>query len=105
MIKSIKANELSAQVKGGSYLSLTASPFDVTVSTPIRTRMPAIRCMRCNPRGIELILPLSLSLSLWTFSCIKFHSLSHAYMYINDTCKFIFIQRWLSKDYLLDGFL
>ena len=33
---------------------------------------------------------LSLSLSLWKFSCIKFHSLIHASMYINDACNFIF---------------
>ena len=27
---------------------------------------------------------------VWKFSCIKFHSLIHAYKYINDACNFIF---------------
>ena len=27
---------------------------------------------------------------VWKFSCIKCHSLIHAYMYINDTCNFIY---------------
>ena len=28
---------------------------------------------------------------VWEFSCIKFHSLIHAYMNINDAVNFIFI--------------
>ena len=27
---------------------------------------------------------------VWKFSCIKFHSLIHAYMYVNDAYNFIF---------------
>ena len=27
---------------------------------------------------------------VWTFSCVTFHSLIHAYMYINDACNYIF---------------
>ena len=30
---------------------------------------------------------------VWTFSCITFHSLIHACMYINDACNFIFIHQ------------
>ena len=30
---------------------------------------------------------------VWEFSCITFHSLIHAYMYINEACNFIFPQQ------------
>ena len=30
---------------------------------------------------------------VWKFSCIAFHSLIHAYIYINDACNFIFIHQ------------
>ena len=42
---------------------------------------------------------------VWKFSCLTFHSLIHAYMYINNPCNLISTHQQLSKGYLLDRFL
>ena len=88
---------------------------------PTEDRINSQRYGKTEAWNIMLLLLSGLSLSLclcdvcmctsgavntlcfvWKFSCIKFHSLIHACMYINNACNFILTYQQLRKDQLLE---
>ena len=65
-------------------VSLTERDSPVLMSLSDRDRSSGLGVSVCDRNG-SLGLDVSLCF-VWKFSCITFHSLIHAYMYINNTC-------------------
>ena len=88
------ASESCVMGKQRMYLSLFLF-VSVSVSVSVCLSLSVSVCLSVS---LSLSLSLSLSRFVWKFLCITFHSLIHAYMYINNACNLISTHQEHSMD-------